>query len=246
MSAIRIGVGGWDFEPWRGTFFPAGLPHRSQLAHAASLLTSIEINATFYGSQKPETFARWRDETPDGFVFSVKASRYCTNRRVLADAGESVARFIGGGVLELREKLGPINWQFAATKKFEPGDFGAFLKLLPREAGGKPLRHVMEVGHPSFDTPECFAMAREHNVCMALAADATKATIDEPTADFSYVRIMGTTEDEFLGYSDEALDGWADRLRRMAAGRDVFAYVISGFKERNPFAAMALLDRLRD
>lgn len=241
---IRVGVGGWVFEPWRGTFFPPGLPHSRELAHSSSRLTTLEINATFYGAQSPATFARWRDETPDGFVFSVKATQYATHRRALVEAGESIERFVTGGVLELRDKLGPINWQFANTKRFEPEDFEAFLAMLPAALDGRRLRHVVEVGHPGFDTPAFADLARAYGVAVSLSADAAKTMIDMPTADFAYVRIMGTTEAEPLGYSDAALDAWAERLRRLGTDRDVFAYVISGAKVRNPLAAMALLDRL--
>ena len=141
---IRVGIGGWTYEPWRGPFYPAGLAHKRELEHASRHLTSIEVNGTFYGSQKPESFARWRAETPDDFVFALKGPRFATNRRVLAEAGESVARFYASGVLELGDKLGPVNWQLAPTKQFQAEDFAAFLALLPAEAGGRALRHAVE------------------------------------------------------------------------------------------------------
>ncbi|HEY9566887.1 MAG TPA: DUF72 domain-containing protein [Thalassobaculum sp.] len=258
---IRIGIGGWTFEPWRGTFYPAGLPQRRELEHASRQLTSIEINGTFYGSQKPESFARWHDETPDGFVFALKGPRYATNRRVLAEAGESVERFLTGGLLELKDKLGPINWQFAGTKKFDPEDFESFLKLLPKSVDGRAIRHAVEVRNDSFRTPEFVALARGYGVAVITAADSKYPQIADPTADFVYARIMGTTEAEAAGYSAAALDAWVDGARAWAAGdvpdglatvaepakangRDVFLYVISGFKERNPAAARALIERL--
>ena len=261
QPAIRVGIGGWMFEPWRGTFYPDGLARKRELEYAAGKLTSIEVNGTFYGAQKPETFARWRDETPDGFVFSLKGPRFTTNRRVLAEAGESVERFIGGGLLELKDKLGPINWQFAATKKFDPEDFEAFLALLPREAGGRALRHAVEVRHGSFRTPEFVDMARRHGVAVVVAGDSDHPLIADPTADFVYLRIMGTGESHPLGYAPGALDAWAGRARAYAAGgvpedldsvgkapqaapRDVYLYVISGHKVRNPAAALALIERL--
>ena len=261
QPAIRVGIGGWMFEPWRGTFYPDGLARKRELEYAAGKLTSIEVNGTFYGAQKPETFARWRDETPDGFVFSLKGPRFTTNRRVLAEAGESVERFIGGGLLELKDKLGPINWQFAATKKFDPEDFEAFLALLPREAGGRALRHAVEVRHGSFRTPEFVDMARRHGVAVVVAGDSDHPLIADPTADFVYLRIMGTGESHPLGYAPGALDAWAGRAAAYAAGgvpedldsvgkapqaapRDVYLYVISGHKVRNPAAALALIERL--
>jgi uncharacterized protein YecE (DUF72 family) len=259
---IRIGIGGWTYEPWRGTFYPAKFPQKRELEYASRRLTSIEINGTFYGSQKPETFAKWRDETPDGFVFSLKAPRFTTNRSVLADAGDSIARFIAGGVMELKDKLGAINWQFAPFKKFDPTDFEAFLKLLPKEAEGRALRHVVEVRHHSFRSPDFIALVRDHGVAVAIAADSAYPQIADATAPFVYARIMGTQETAELGYSEAALDLWAARARAWASGavvnglesveppradgkaRDVYLYVISGHKVRNPAAAMALLRRL--
>lgn len=260
---IRIGIGGWTYDSWRGgAFYPEGHPKTRELAYASEHLTSIEVNGTFYRSQKPETFAKWRDETPDGFVFALKAPRYATNRKVLAEAGESVERFITGGITELGDKLGPINWQFAATKKFDPEDFEAFLKLLPASHDGHTLRHALEVRHDSFCTPDFVAMARAYGVAVIVAGDAKYPQIADPTAPFIYARIMGTAEAEPLGYSDAGLDRWAARARAWAAGqtpedltrhgavddktkaRDVYLYVISGFKERNPAAAMALIERI--
>jgi uncharacterized protein YecE (DUF72 family) len=261
-GAIRIGVGGWTYEPWRGAFYPDDLPQKRELEFASRQLTSIEINGTYYGSQKPVTFAKWRDETPDGFVFSVKAPRYAMNRSVLAEAGSTIERFIAGGVMELKDKLGAINWQFLPTKKFEPGDFEAFLKLLPREAAGRALRHVVEVRHDSFRTPEFIALVREHGIGVVIAGDSTYPQIADATAPFSYARIMGTKAAEESGYSDAALAIWASRARALATGtvpdglqcvlpqradgvpRDVYLYVISGHKVQNPAAAMSLLRRI--
>jgi uncharacterized protein YecE (DUF72 family) len=263
-GAIRIGIGGWTYEPWRGTFYPDKLPQKRELEYASRQLTSIEINGTFYGSQKPETFAKWHDETPDGFVFSLKAPRFATNRKVLADAGQSIERFFAGGVMQLKEKLGPINWQLMPTKKFEPSDFEAFLKLLPKEVEGRTLRHVVEVRHHSFRSPDFIALVREHGVAVAIAGESAYPQIADPTAPFVYARIMGTRETAELGYSDAALDLWVARAQAWASGaavdgldcaaprsadgraRDVYMYVISGHKVRNPAAAMALLHRLND
>ena len=194
--SIRIGIGGWTFEPWRGVFYPEGLTQKRELEYASSKLSSIEINGTYYGAQKPESFRKWHDETPDNFVFSLKASRFCTNRRVLAEAGESVEKFVMSGLLELKDKLGPINWQFMGTKKFDPEDFGAFLALLPKSVEGRSLRHAVEVRHESFRDPVFYDLARKHGVAIILGADSDYPEIDEPTAPFAYARIMGTKEDE--------------------------------------------------
>jgi uncharacterized protein YecE (DUF72 family) len=244
---IRIGVGGWTFEPWRGTFYPNKHPQARELEYASRHLTSIEINGTYYGSQKPASFAKWHDETPDDFVFSLKATRYATNRRVLAEAGDSIERFFKSGVLNLKNKLGPINWQFMETKKFDAADFEKFLKLLPASIEGRAIRHALEVRHDSFRTAEFVAMAREHKVAIILAADGKFPQIADVTAPFVYARIMGTTEKEPLGYAKKGLDLWAERAKAWAAGkavdglesvgkaaeakpRDVFLYVISGHK----------------
>jgi uncharacterized protein YecE (DUF72 family) len=261
-GTIRIGIGGWTYEPWRGTFYPDGLIQKRELEYASRQLTSIEINGTFYGAQKPEAFAKWRDETPEGFVFSLKAPRFATNREVLADAGRTIARFFAGGVMELKEKLGPINWQLLPTTKFDPVDFAGFLKLLPQEVAGRTLRHVVEVRHQSFHTPEFVALAREHGVAVSIAGDSAYPQIPDATASFVYARIMGTQKTPDLGYADAALDLWAARAMAWASGtaatgldyveppradgraRDVYLYVISGHKVRNPAAAMALLKRI--
>jgi uncharacterized protein YecE (DUF72 family) len=262
QSRIRIGVGGWTFAPWRGTFYPDGLTQKRELEYASRKLTSIEINGTFYGSQKPESFAKWHDETPEDFVFSLKGPRFTTNRRVLAEAGESVERFFKSGVTELKDKLGPVNWQFAATKRFDAEDFAAFLRLLPQEVDGRKIRHAMEVRHDSFCHPEFIALAREHGVAIVMAGDSEYPQIADVTAPFVYARIMGTQEGEAAGYAATALDQWISRAKDWAAGgspdgvetltptpkaksgRDVFLYVISGYKERNPDAAIALIERL--
>jgi len=261
-GVIRVGVGGWTYEPWRGVFYPSDLPQKRELEYASRQLTSIEINGTYYGSQKPATFAKWRDETPDDFVFSVKAPRFAMNRTVLAEAGNTIARFFASGVTELKNKLGPVNWQFLPTKKFEPIDFENFLKLLPKEASGLALRHVIEVRHESFRCADFTAMAREYAVAVAIAGDSKYPQIPDPTASFVYVRIMGTQATQAAGYSDAALDSWAARARAWAGGgtadgldyvepqrsktkpRDVYLYVISGNKVLNPAAASSLIKRL--
>ncbi|PMS16829.1 DUF72 domain-containing protein [Trinickia dabaoshanensis] len=220
------------------------------------------MNGTFYGTQRATSFEKWHDETPEDFVFSLKAPRFATNRRVLAEAGDSIERFFGSGVLALKDKLGPVNWQFATTKQFDAEDFDAFLTLLPKKVDGRAIRHAVEVRHQSFRHPEFVSLLREHEVAVVVAGDSEHPQIADVTAPFVYARIMGTVESEDLGYSDQALDAWASRAKAWAAGeapddleivarstekpapRDVYLYVISGYKVRNPSAAMALIERI--
>jgi uncharacterized protein YecE (DUF72 family) len=259
---IRIGIGGWTYEPWRGTFYPQKLTQKLELQYAAEKLTSIEVNGTFYGAQKPQTFARWHDEAPQGFVFALKAPRYATHRRVLAEAGSTVERFLTGGVLELKDKLGPINWQLMPSTKFQPDDLEGFLQLLPKKVAGVPLRHAIEVRHESFCVPEFVVLAREYGVAIIIAGDSKYPLICDLTAPFVYARIMGTQPQHPLGYTQADLDLWAQRARSWAAGgvaeglqrvttedssrveRDVYLYVISGYKVTNPAAARALIERV--
>jgi uncharacterized protein YecE (DUF72 family) len=260
---IRIGVGGWAHEPWRGPFYPEKLTQKRELEYASTKLTSIEINGTFYGSQKPETFAKWREEVPDGFLFALKAPRYATHRRALAEAGQTIERFLTGGVLELKDKLGPINWQLPPTARFDPADVEGFLKLLPKSLDGRALMHAIEVRHASFRGPEFVALARDYGIAVVVAGDSKYPQIPDVTASFVYARIMGTEEGQPLGYPPSALDLWAHRAQVWAeggvpedletvaepktehAGRDVFLYVISGYKVANPAAAQALIERVR-
>jgi uncharacterized protein YecE (DUF72 family) len=261
---IYCGIGGWNFAPWRGVFYPEGLAQAKELSYAGERLTSIEINATYYGSQKPETFRRWAREVPDGFIFSVKGSRFTTNRRVLAEAGESLKRFFDSGVLELGNRLGPLLWQFAPTKKFDAADFGAFLALLPQELAGRPLRHVVEVRHDSFNTPDFPALLREFGVAAVYADHHRYPGIADVTADFVYARLQKGEDTVKTAYSAKALDAWAARLALWATGkepddlpkldpkhrprvqpRDVFAYIIHEGKIRAPAGAMALIERLK-
>ena len=238
---IFVGVGGWNFAPWRGSFYPQGLPQAKELHHASRELTSIEINSTFYGLQKPATFQKWHDETPGEFVFSVKAPRFVTHRRRLADAGPSLERFLGSGMLRLADKLGPINWQLAPEKEFDAQDVAGFLDLLPREVEGRPLRHALEARHPSFDCEEFLALAREHEVAIVEAGDSQYPHLEARTASFSYLRLMGTKADSPRGYTPAALTRWREHALDLARAGDVFLYFISGAKERNPHAARALI-----
>jgi len=259
---IRIGIGGWTYEPWRGTFYPAKWPQKRELDYAASQLSAIEVNGTYYSSFKPASFANWAAAVPDGFVFTVKASRYCTNRKVLAEAGESIERFVGQGITELGDKLGPILWQFMATKKFDADDMGAFLKLLPASHAGVALRHAVQVRHESFADPAFVAMARAANVAVVYADSADHPAIADVTADFVYARLEAAAEEHPAGYPDAALDGWATAARTWQAGgspdglpyvttdtpakaqRDTFVFFINGAKVRAPHGAMALIERL--
>jgi len=241
---IRVGIGGWDFDPWRGTFYPNGLAKTKQLEFASRQLSAIEINATYYKGQKPETFAKWAKAVPEGFKFSVKASRFTTNRKVLAEAEESITRFVSQGITELGDRLGPILWQFMATKKFDPDDFAAFVALLPEKQDGIPLRHALEVRHESFCDPAFYALARKANAAIVFADSETFPRIDEPTADFTYARLQRAAEDCPTGYADDAIAGLVKQTKDWADRGDVFAYFISGAKVRNPAAAQALIAKL--
>ncbi|MFC2248073.1 DUF72 domain-containing protein [Labrys portucalensis] len=260
---IRVGIGGWTFEPWRGSFYPASLAQKRELEYASRQVTAIEINGTYYGSQKPESFAKWHAETPDDFIFAMKANRFATNKKVLSDAGKSIDMFIGSGIVELKKKLGPINWQFMPTKKFDPADFEGFLKLLPKSHEGHALRHVVEVRHDSFKVPEFIELVRAYDVGIVLTDKADFPHIHDVTAPFVYARLQAAKEEEDLGYSAAALDKWAERSKAWAKGgepadldmtsdkkpsqaasRDVFVFMINGFKPKAPTAARALIERL--
>ena len=261
-TAIRVGIGGWTFGPWRDNFYPSDLPQSRELEYASQRLDVIEINSTYYSTQKPATFAKWRDATPEGFVFSLKASRFATNRRVLAEAGESVRRFIGSGIAELAPKLGPIVWQFAPGKQFDAADFEAFLGLLPDAVDGVPLRHAMDVRHDSFKCSEYLALARRHAVATVFTDSDDYPSFADITGPFVYTRMMRTQSALAEGCTAQALDqlaacGRAWREGREPSGlprveaapppvppRDVFMLFISGAKERAPAAAMALRRRL--
>ncbi len=215
---IRAGIGGWTFDPWRETFYPPDLTQKRELEYASRQVTAIEINGTYYRTQKPESFARWRDETPDDFVFSVKASRYATNRKVLAEAGESIARFMTSGLAELGEKLGPILWQFAPTKRFEPEDFAQFLALLPPDIDGCRLRHVLEVRHASFAHADFIALARRFHAAIVFTDSDEYPSFADLTSDFVYARLVRSEASIETGYSKDALATWAERARIWAEG----------------------------
>jgi uncharacterized protein YecE (DUF72 family) len=260
--SIFVGIGGWVYPDWRGTFYPKDLPQKRELEYASSRLTAIEINGTYYGSQKPASFKKWHDETPEHFVFTLKGPRFATNRRVLAEAGDSITRFFESGVTELKDKLGPVNWQFMATKKFDAGDFQAFLKLLPRKVDGRAIRHAVEVRHDSFKNKDFIDLCRKENVGIVFGADGEFPLIADVTTDFIYARLMGTKAGEKLGYPAAMLKTWAERARDWEKGespkasllvappapkkkRDVFLFFISGAKEKNPAAAQAVIAALK-
>ena len=238
---IFVGVGGWNFAPWRGSFYPKGLTQARELEYASGKLTAIEINSTFYGLQKPATFKKWHDATPDGFMFSVKAPRFVTNRGDLASGASSIERFLASGVLQLGDKLGPINWQLAPAKQFDAREIAEFLALLPRKIEGRSLRHALEVRHASFDCEEFVALVREHQVAVVESGDSEYPRIQAHSAPFSYLRVMGTKASAPKGYAPAALSRWRERAQILARDGDVFFYFISGAKERNPQAALALL-----
>lgn len=262
QGKIYVGIGGWTYEPWRGVFYPKGLPHSQELRYAGEHLTSIEVNGTFYGTMKPASFRKWASEVPDSFVFSLKGPRYAVNRRVLSEAGDSIKRFLESGVTELGSKLGPLLWQFAPTKKFDEADFGAFLDLLPRKFDGLTLRHVVEVRNDSFCTPAFIALLRKHNVAVVYADHAKYPAIADITSDFVYVRLQTGKDTVKTAYPPKELDAWAKRLTLWAQGsepddlarsdktppkkepRDVFAYVIHEGKIRAPAGAMELIERV--
>ncbi len=262
---IRVGIGGWTFEPWRGVFYPKGLPHAKELAYASERLTSIEVNGTFYRSQTPATFRKWASEVPSGFVFALKGPRFATNRRVLKEAGDSIKRFLDSGVTELGGHLGPLLWQFAPTKKFDAADFGGFLELLPKQFERRALRHVIEVRHDSFRTAEFMSLLSGFKLPVVFTDHAAYPNIADVTGDFIYARLQRGQDTVPTAYPPKDIAAWAERLRSWAEGkapddlphidparplkaapRDVFAYVIHEGKVRAPAGAMALIERLKD
>ena len=242
---IRVGIGGWSFEPWHGVFYPEGLRQKDELSYAAAQMTAIEINATYYRSQSPKSFAEWAAAAPDGFQYAVKASRYATNRTKLAEAAGSVEKVLAQGLTELGDKLGPILWQLALTKKFDTDDIADFLALLPEAQDGVKLRHAIEARHESFDDPAFIEMTRAKGVAIVHADHPEFPLIEADTADFVYARIMRAEEDRAEGYPADVLNAWTDKARKWAKdGRDVYLFFISGAKVRNPAAARAVIERL--
>jgi uncharacterized protein YecE (DUF72 family) len=261
-SGIRVGIGGWTYAPWRGgMFYPAGLVQRRELEYASRRLTSIEVNGTYYGAQKPATYAKWRDETPEGFVFSAKAPQRIMESKTLSKTGRQIEDFIGG-IVELGDKLGPLVWQFDKGKRIDAAEFQAFVALLPAQLAGRELRHVLDVRDPTFVDKDYLTLAREHGMATVFTDSQEHPSFADLTADFVYARLMRSQPDIETGYPGVELDRWADRAMHWSQGddaadlphieagatakrpREVFLYFISSAKERNPAAAMALLERL--
>ena len=243
---IRIGIGGWTYPPWRGVFYPDGLPQARELEYASRAFGAIEINATFYGRQSPNSWAAWANAVPDGFQFAIKGSRFCVTRPKLADASEGIGTFLAQGLAALGPKLGPILWMLAARRKFDREDIAAFLDLLPGKLDGLPLRHVIEPRHESFRDESFFALCRERDVAIVFGDDDEFPCIDSDTASFAYARLQRMREEVATGYDDAALDGFARRARKWRKdGRDSYIFMINGAKVRAPAAALALQERLR-
>lgn len=258
---IRVGIGGWTYEPWRGLFYPDKLPKTKELSHASRRVTSIEVNGTFYSTFTPSTFRRWAEDTPDDFIFSLKAPRFAVNRRVLAGAGPSIEKFLASGVSELKSKLGPILWQLAPTKKYDPEDIEAFLELLPKKFDGLKLQHALEVRNETFRSADFIGQVRKAGVAVVFADSQTYPLIADLTADFAYARLQDAQAEVETGY--KAIKTWATLARAWEGGeepeqfplaapkgkplksRDVFIYLINGAKERAPAAAEALIKLLK-
>lgn len=261
-ATVRVGIGGWTYAPWRDNFYPPKFVQSRELEFASRHVTAVEVNGTFYRAQRPATYAKWASETPDGFVFSMKAPRFTTNRKNLADAGKSIKDFVEGGLAELGDRLGPINWQMPMSKAFDPDDLAPFLDALPRSLDGRPLRHVLEVRHESFFCQEYLDLARSQGVATVFTDSEDHPSFADITGDFVYARLMRSESAIETGYTARALSAWAKRATTWAQGgepddlpridktsaskvpRDVFIYFISAAKERNPAAAMALLAKL--
>jgi len=242
---IRVGIGGWTYAPWRGVFYPDKWPQAKECEYATRAMTAIEINATFYGRQKPKSWENWGQTAPDGFQFAIKGSRYCVSRSKLAESGDSIANFFGQGFEVLGPKLGPILWQFARFKRFDRDDIAAFIDLLPVELAGITLRHAIEPRHKSFDDQQFFDLCRARNIAVVLEDSDEYPTIEADTADFRYARLQRMNEDIQTGYDDAALDGFAAKARAWSeAGRDAYIFMINGAKVRAPAAALALQQRL--
>lgn len=242
---IRVGIGGWNYDPWWETFYPADLPKAKELEYASRRVTAIEINATFYRTQSVASFKKWAASTPDDFMFSVKAPRAAVQRKDLREAAQSIEWFFNSGVGELGPKLGPIFWQMAPYKKFDADEMRAYFALLPKKLGKRPLRHAIEVRNDSFMSDAFKALARENNIAVVTVESEKHPLIVEPTADFAYARLELTQAGEPTGYPKAALKKWAKTARDWEKSGDVFLYFISGAKERNPAAAQAMLEILK-
>lgn len=287
MGKIHIGISGWRYEPWRGVFYPEDLAQDRELEYASRALSSIELNGSFYALQKPASYAAWYEATPPGFVFSVKGNRFITHVKRLRDIDGPVANVLASGVFNLREKLGPFLWQFPPNFKFDPDSMAHFLSLLPHDTDeglerarqyeprmeGKvalevdkkrKLRHAIEIRHDSFVDEAFIALLRKYKVALVVADAAGKwPYFEDVTADFMYLRLHGDKELYASGYSQEALERWADRIRAWSSGsqpndarlmsakaapkrasRDVFCYFDNDIKVHAPFDAKRLIAML--
>jgi uncharacterized protein YecE (DUF72 family) len=244
-AQIRIGVGGWTYPPWRGVFYPDKLPQSKELEYASHALTAIEINATFYGRQKPKSWETWEKVAPDGFQFAVKGSRYCVMKTKLCEAGEGLSGFFAQGFAALGPKLGPILWQFASRRKFDRDDIAGFIDLLPEKLEGITLRHAIEPRHDSFNNEKFFELCRARNIAVVFEDSDEYPCIEADTSDFTYARLQRMKEEVETGYEDAALAGFADRARKSQKdGRDAYVFMINGAKVRAPAAALALRKQL--
>ena len=244
-AVIRIGIGGWTFPPWRGTFYPNDLAQSKELDYASRQFGAIEINATFYGRQSPKSWTAWARTVPEGFQFAIKGSRYVVTRPKLADAEEGLGTYFRQGMAVLREKLGPFLWMLAARRQFDREDIAAFFKLLPQTLDGTPLRHVIEPRHESFRDESFFELCRDHNVAVVFGDDDEFPCIDADTASFSYARLQRMREEIPTGYDAKALDDFASRARKwQSERRDSYIFMINGAKIRAPAAALELQRRL--
>jgi uncharacterized protein YecE (DUF72 family) len=271
---VRIGISGWRYPPWRGVFYPKGLPQREELAYASRRLSTVEINGSFYSLQRPSSYLAWYEATPPGFVFAVKGARFITHNKKLRDCRGPIANFFASGVLALEEKLGPILWQLPPQLAFDAQRLLAFFSLLPRttaEAAAiarehdhrikhgayvdiradRPLKYALEVRHESFGDPAFPRLLREADVAICVADTAGKwPAFDEVTSDFVYVRLHGDKRLYVSGYGSAALDRWAERIRKWRNGpgpsalRDVFVYFDNDVKVHAPFDALNLAARL--
>lgn len=261
VHGIRVGIGGWTFAPWRDNFYPKGLVQRRELEYASRKLTAIEINGTYYGTQKPSTYAKWAAETPEGFMFSAKAPMRIMQSRKLEKTGPQIEDFLGG-IASLGDRLGPIVWQFDAGQHLQRDSFADFLDLLPKQMEGRALRHVLDVRDQEFVNADYLELARKHGMATVFTDSLEYPSFADVTADFVYARLMRSRSNIATGYGNEELDDWAKRAHAWANGeqpadlpylaaerapqskRDAFVFFISAAKERNPAAAMALIERL--
>ena len=242
---IRIGIGGWTYPPWRGTFYPDKLPHSKELEYASRQFRTLEINATFYGRQKPKSWEAWEKVAPEGFQFSIKGSRFCVTRSRLCEGAEGIGNFFAQGFAALGSKLGPILWQFAPRRKFDADDIGGFIDLLPEKVDGIALRHAIEPRHESFRDEKFFEICRNRNIAVVFEDSDEYPLIEADTADFTYARLQRMSEDVPSGYDAAALDGFATKARQWSSGgRDAYIFMINGAKVRAPAAALALQQRL--